>query len=91
MTYLFQAEKRIAEDILFCKPLELRCRGADVFHIKDDFFSKNGLQWHNVVGLCTNGARSMYGKYNGLQGLILECASQTIWTLCMLHREALVS
>ena len=29
--YLFQAEKRIVEDILFCKPLELRCRGVDMF------------------------------------------------------------
>ena len=36
--YLFQAEKRIVEDILFCKPLELRGRGVDVFHIIDDFF-----------------------------------------------------
>ena len=24
--YLFQAEKRMVEDMLFCKPLELRCR-----------------------------------------------------------------
>ena len=89
--YLFQAEKRIVEDILFCKPLELRCRGVDMFHIIDDFFSQNGLQWQNVVGICTDGARSMSGKYNGLQGLIRECAPQAKWTHCMLHHEALAS
>ena len=89
--YLFQAEKQIVEDILFCKPLELRCQGVDMFPIIDDFFSKNGLQWQNVVGICTDGASSMSGKYKGLQGLILECTPQAKWTHCMLHREALAS
>ena len=89
--YLFQAEKRIVEDLLFCKPIELRCRGVDMFHIIDDFFSENGLQWQNVVGICTDGARSMSGKYNGLQSLIRECAPLAKWTHCMLHREALAS
>ena len=62
-----------------------------MFHIINDFFSKNGLQWQNVVGICTDGARSISGKYNGLQGLILECAPQAKWTYCMLYREALAS
>ena len=60
--YLFQAEKRIVADLLFCKPIELRCRGLDMFHIIDGFFSENGLQWQNVVGICIDGARSMSGK-----------------------------
>ena len=33
----------------------------------------------------------MLGKYNGLQGLISECAPQAKWTHCMLHWEALAS
>ena len=28
MRYLFQAEKQIGEDLLFCKPIELRSRGV---------------------------------------------------------------
>ena len=36
--YLFQAEKRIVENLLFFKPIEVRCRGVDIFHIIDDFF-----------------------------------------------------
>ena len=50
--YLFQAEKRIVEDILFCKPLKLRCRGIDIFHIIDDFFFRkmvcNGEMFWNL-------------------------------------------
>ena len=38
--YLFQAEKRIVEDTLFCKPLELHCRGVDMFHIIDDILGE---------------------------------------------------
>ena len=89
--YLFQAETQIVEHLLFCKPIELQCRGVDMFHIIDDFFSENGLQWHNVLGICTDGARSISGKYNGLQSLICECASLAKWTHCMLHREAIAS
>ena len=63
--YLFQSEKQIVEDILFCKSLEVRCRGVDMFLIIDDFFFEKWLQWQNICGICTDGARS--GKYNGLQ------------------------
>ena len=60
--------------------------GRDMFHIIDDFFSKNGLQGQNVVEICTDGATYMSGKYNGLQGLILKCVPQAKWTHCMLHQ-----
>ena len=45
--YLFQAEKRMVEDILFCKPLELRCRGVDMFHV---IFEK----WFAMAKCCWN-------------------------------------
>ena len=50
---------------------------------------ENGLQWHNVIGICIDGARSMLGKYNGLQSLICEFVPLAKWTHCVLHREAL--
>ena len=56
-----------------------------------NFFSENNLQWKNVIGICTDGARSMFGKYNGLQSLICKCIPLAKWTHCMLHREALAS
>ena len=71
--------------------LELHCRDVDIFNIADKFFLKNGLQWQNVVGICTDGARSVSGKDNSLQGLICECKPQAKWTHCMLQWEALAS
>ena len=38
MRYLFQVEHRIVEDIRFCKPLKLRCRDVNMFHIINDIF-----------------------------------------------------
>ena len=87
--YPFQADKRMVKDMLICKPLELRCRDVDMFHIIDDFFSENNLQWKNVVRICTDGARSMSGKYNGLQSLIRKGARLAKWIHCILDREAL--
>ena len=44
MRYLFQAEKQMVENMLFCKPLDLRCHGMDMFHIIHSFFFENNLQ-----------------------------------------------
>ena len=46
---LLQAEKRIVVDILFCKPLKLRCQGIDIFHIIDDFFFE---KWFAMAKCC---------------------------------------
>ena len=55
--------------------------------IVDDFFSENNLQLKNIVGICTDGGRSMSGKYNGLQSLIHECGPLAKWTHYILYRE----
>ena len=55
---VIQVEKQIIDDILFCKPLEFRYRGVDMFHIIDKFFLEIGLQWQNVIRICIDGARS---------------------------------
>jgi hypothetical protein len=33
----------IKEDILFCKPLETRTTGEDIFKVPDNFVTSNGL------------------------------------------------
>ena len=81
-------KKRIVEDVLFCKPLESQCR---VFHTTYKFFSEKGLLWQNVTGIRTDGAKSMSGKYNGLQSFVRDCAPLAKWINCMLHREELAS
>jgi zinc finger BED domain-containing protein 5/7/8/9 len=81
----------IKEDFLFCKIIQGNTTSSELFSIINQFFEENNIKWEMCVGLCTDGARSMSGKYNGLQALIKEVASQTIWTHCMLHRQSLVS
>ena len=83
--------KCIIEDLLFCKPITSRCRGIDMFEILDTFFKENDLVWENLVGICTDGARSMSGKYNGLQSLVRDHAPHAKWTHCMIHRESLAA
>jgi hypothetical protein len=41
--------------------------------------------------VCTDGARSLSGRYGGLQALIQNQAPDALWTHCVIHREALAS
>jgi hypothetical protein len=59
--------------------------------ILDTFISENSLEWAKCVGVCTNGARSMSGCYGGLQAFIRSKDPETLWTHCVIHREALAS
>ncbi|KAI7804398.1 putative zinc finger BED domain-containing protein 5-like [Triplophysa rosa] len=56
----------VMEDILFCKPLEGRATGEEIFKVLDGFVTSHGLQWTNCVGICTDGAKAMTGRLNGL-------------------------
>ena len=49
--------RTIKEDILFCKPLETRTTGEDMFKVLDSFMTSNGLWWSRCVGICTDGAK----------------------------------
>ncbi|XP_067132430.1 protein FAM200A-like [Centruroides vittatus] len=52
---------------------------------------ENNLEWTKCVGVCTDGGRSMSGSYGGLQALIRNKAPDSVWTHCIIHREALAS
>ena len=81
----------LVEELLFCKPIEVGCRGIDLFNIIDNFISTNNLDWENCISICTDGARAMSGSRSGLRSLIQERAPMAKWVLCMIHREALVA
>jgi hypothetical protein len=87
----FVDEDNIHEDLLFCKEITGTCTAKDLFYILDKYIAENNLDWENCVGLCTDGARSMSGRYNGLQALIRKKAPEALWTHCMIHRQALAS
>lgn len=52
----------------------------------------NGLDWKKVVGLCTDGASAMTGKFKGLATRVAAVANEEyVSSHCILHREALAS
>ena len=50
---------------------------------------ENCLDWKKCVGVCTDGARAMTGRHNGVAARISEVATEMRWTHCSIHREAL--
>jgi hypothetical protein len=81
----------IVEDLLFCKSITASAKTQDLFEILDTFISKNSLEWTKCVGVCNDSARSTSGYYGGLQTFIRSKAPETLWTHCVIHREALAS
>nr|XP_023021166.1 zinc finger MYM-type protein 6-like [Leptinotarsa decemlineata] len=86
-----KTDNTIVEDLLFCKSITGSAKAQDLFEILDKFITENGLNWGKCIGVCTDGARSMSGKYGGIQALIRKKAPNAMWTHCIIHREALAS
>ena len=84
-------DDNIVEDLLFCKPILTNCRAHELFAILNNFFQENNLEWKYYVGLCTDGARAMSGRFDGLQTLVQGVAVNAKWTHCVIYREALAS
>lgn len=79
------------EEVLFCKPIELSATALALFDILNDFINEANIEWKNCVGVCTDGARTMSGRFLSVQALVKQKSPQCIWTHCMIHREALAS
>lgn len=43
------------------------CTGSEIFTKLDTKIKEMGLSWDNRVGVCTDGAGAMVGKYKGLK------------------------
>ena len=87
----YVADDRISEEFLFCQPLEITSKAADVFQVLIDFFDKTELSWSKLVGVCTDGAPAMIGANSGLVSLIKQKNPTIQGTHCMIHKAALVS
>lgn len=79
------------EELLFCKPIELKATALALFDILNDFINEANIEWKNCVGICTDGARTMSGRFQSVQALVKQKSPQCVWTHCMIHREALAS
>lgn len=92
LTYIrYEHEGELQEDFLFCRTLTDRATGEQLFATLDSFISDNGLDWQSCVGICSDGARAMTGKYSGLVTRVQAVAPNAVWTHCIIHRQALVA
>ncbi|XP_023813414.1 SCAN domain-containing protein 3-like [Oryzias latipes] len=85
----YRWDSSLQEDILFCGELPTRATAEECFRCMDNYFTENGLDWQNCVGVCSDGAASMTGRHRGVIKQILDLAPEAKWTHCFLHRENL--
>lgn len=48
------------------------------------------MDWSKCVGITTDGARAMSGKFSGLAARVKEVMPSIPWFHCVIHKEALV-
>ena len=82
--------RSIKEDILFCKPLETRTTGEDMFKVLDSFVTSNAVWWSRCVGICTDGAKAMAGRHSGVVTRMQAVATGTTWVHCSIHERLLL-
>ena len=81
----------IAEHILFCKSMQGRTTGKDIFNVVDTFFAEKNLNWTRCSSICTDAAASMTGTIKGFVRLAKEKNPNVKWTHCIIHIDALAS
>ena len=82
-------DDNIVKDLLFCKPILTNCSAHELFAILNNFFQKITLELKDCVGLCTDGAQVMFGRFGGLRTLVQGVAVNAKWTHCLIQRKAL--
>nr|XP_021532804.1 zinc finger MYM-type protein 6 [Aotus nancymaae]XP_021532805.1 zinc finger MYM-type protein 6 [Aotus nancymaae]XP_021532806.1 zinc finger MYM-type protein 6 [Aotus nancymaae]XP_021532807.1 zinc finger MYM-type protein 6 [Aotus nancymaae] len=82
----------VKEELLFCIEMTTQITGCEIFELINKYIDSKSLNWKHCVGLCTDGAASMTGRYSGLKTKIQEVAMNTAaFTHCFIHREHLAA
>lgn len=85
-------EGKILEDIFCFYSLPERTTGEKIFEAIEQKMNEYQLDFKYVIGLCTDGAPAMLGKYVGLAKRMSDVANENFESShCILHREALAS
>ncbi|GFV56178.1 SCAN domain-containing protein 3 [Trichonephila clavipes] len=78
-------------ELLFCKPMKLKATAISLFDILNNFINEANIEWKNCDGICTDGTRTMSGRFKSIQALVKQKSPLCIWTHCKIPREALAS
>ena len=62
----FVKEKKLYEEMLFCKSLETDTKGQTMYEVLKTYFEKNFIPFSNMISCATDGAPSMTGHQAGL-------------------------
>ncbi|XP_023385118.1 zinc finger MYM-type protein 6 isoform X4 [Pteropus vampyrus] len=82
----------IKEELLCCIEMPSQLNGFEIFELINKYIDSKSLNWKHCVGLCTDGAASMTGRYSCLRTKIQEVAVNTVaFTHCFIHREHLAA
>lgn len=82
----------IKEELLCCIEMPSQITGVEIFELINKYTDSKSLDWKHCVGLCTDGAVSMTGRYSDLKAKIQEVAMNTVaFTHCFIHREHLAA
>ncbi|XP_036033567.1 zinc finger MYM-type protein 6 isoform X2 [Onychomys torridus] len=82
----------VKEELLFCTEMSSLGTDLEVFELINKYIDSRSLNWKHCVGLCTDGATSMTGRWSRLKSKIQEIAKSTVtFTHCFIHREHLAA
>ncbi|XP_026326221.1 general transcription factor II-I repeat domain-containing protein 2-like [Hyposmocoma kahamanoa] len=91
-------EFTVTEELLALQPLKGTTTGEDIFNEVQKVFTRFGLPWSKLKGVCTDGAPSMVGLRKGFIGILNEKATalnvqkdDLIVLHCIIHQQNLCS
>ena len=73
-----------------------RTTGEDIFKVLDfmtfydNFVTSNGLWWTRCVGISTDGAKAMTGRYSEVVKHVQGVAPNATWVHCSIHERLLL-
>lgn len=80
----------IYDDLLFLGEFLTTTKGIDIFLKVNEFFIDNRLEWMKCIGICSDGAAAMTGRYSGFIAEVKKISPNAKHINCLIHREQLV-
>jgi hypothetical protein len=88
----FEKDDDLKEEFLFSASLPTKTTSSEIFKtVRDYVVDKCGLDFKFCVGICSDGAAAMTGRFSGVVTQIKRLAPECKSTHCFIHRENLAT